>query len=136
MTWYQLTREGFVIRDGTVTVPIVDTPEHPNENPEYIAYLGWLADGGIPEPAAAEVVAVPASVTMRQARLALLAAGKLQMVEAAIAALPDPPQTAARIEWEFSNEVLRYNGFVAQIGPAIGLDAAGLDELFIAAGKL
>jgi len=80
--------------------------------------------------------AVPVEVTMRQARLALHAAGKLAAVNAAINALPDPPKTAALIEWEYSNSVRRDSQFVALLGPALGLDAAGLDALFIAAAKL
>ena len=79
---------------------------------------------------------VPQEVTMRQARLALHAAGKLTAVNAAIAALPDPPKTAALIEWEYSSTVRRDSQFVAMLGPALGLDAAGLDALFIAAAKL
>ncbi len=136
MTTYQLTGQNHVIKDGCITVPLVCMPGEANTNPDYLAYEAWLAAGGVPEPSDPVPIIVPASVTMRQARLALLAAGRLQMVEAAIAALPDPPQTAARIEWDFSNEVQRYNGFVALIGPAIGLDAAGLDDLFIKAEKL
>lgn len=76
---------------------------------------------------------VPQRVTMRQARLALLAAGLLDDVEAAIAALPSPAKEAAKIEWEYSQEVHRTHGFVAQLGPALGLDDAALDALFVAA---
>lgn len=86
------------------------------------------------EPAVVQTV--PIEVTMRQARLALHAAGKLVAVNAAINALPDPPKTAALIEWEYSNAVRRDSQFVALLGPALGLDAAGLDALFIAAAKL
>ena len=86
------------------------------------------------EPAVVEPI--PAEVTMRQARLALHAAGKLTAVNAAINALPDPPKTAALIEWEYSSTVRRDSHFVALLGPALGLDAAGLDALFIAAAKL
>jgi hypothetical protein len=86
------------------------------------------------EPAVVQTV--PIEVTMRQARLALHAAGKLVAVDAAINALPDPPKTAALIEWEYSNAVRRDSQFVALLGPALGLDAAGLDALFIAASKL
>ena len=82
------------------------------------------------------VVPVPAEVTMRQARLALHAAGKLNAVDAAINALPDPPKTAALIEWEYSSTVRRDSQFVALLGPALGLDSAALDALFIAASKL
>jgi len=79
---------------------------------------------------------VPRSVTMRQARLALLGAGKLAAVEAAIAALPEPAKTAALIEWEYSNEVQRHNGFVSQLAPLLGMTEAQLDALFIQAAAL
>ena len=92
----------------------------------------WLVSDEEPQIAQA----VPAEVTMRQARLALHAAGKLAAVTDAINALPDPPKTAALIEWEYSSTVRRDSQFVALLGPALGLDAAGLDALFVAASKL
>lgn len=93
---------------------------------------GWIVADEEPPIAAS----VPAEVTMRQARLALHAAGKLTAVNSTIAALPDPPKTAALIEWEYSSTVRRDSQFVAMLGPALGLDAAGLDALFVAASKL
>lgn len=78
----------------------------------------------------------PKAVTMRQARLALLGSGKLAAVDAAIALLPEPQKSAARIEWEYSGEVKRHNGFVAALGPALGLSEAQIDALFVAASKL
>ena len=93
---------------------------------------GWIVADVEPP----EIVWVPAEVTMRQARLALHSAGKLAAVTAAINALPDPPKTAALIEWEYSNAVRRDSKFVALLGPVLGLDAAGLDALFVAASKL
>ena len=82
------------------------------------------------------VETVPQEVTMRQARLALLAAGKLAGVEAAIASMPEPQRTAASIEWEYSNALQRSNPFVAQLGAALGIDDAAIDALFVAASKL
>lgn len=79
---------------------------------------------------------IPSSVTMRQARLALLGAGKLAAVESAIAALSEPAKTAALIEWEYSNEVQRHNGFVSQLAPALGMTEAQLDALFVQAASL
>lgn len=97
--------------------------------------VGWdYANGTFSE--AAPVVPVPTSVTMRQARLALMAAGKLAAVESAIDALSDPTKTAARIEWEYSNEVQRHNGLVAALGPALNLTSDQIDALFIEAAKL
>lgn len=79
---------------------------------------------------------VPAAVTMRQARLALLGAGLLDDVDAAINALPSPQKEAARIEWEYSQEVQRHNGFVSVLAPSLGLTPEQTDELFVQAAKL
>jgi hypothetical protein len=81
-------------------------------------------------------VVVPAAVTMRQARLALLGAGLLPAVETAIDAMTEPTKSAARIEWEYSNELQRGNALVAALGPALGLTGAQIDQLFIAAEGL
>lgn len=83
-----------------------------------------------------QVVVVPGIVTMRQARLALLEAGQLAAVEAAINALPEPQRSAARIEWDYSSEVHRDRAFVQTLGAALGLDAAALDALFTRASEL
>ena len=79
---------------------------------------------------------VPSEVTMRQARLALLGAGKLTLVDAAIDALPEPQRSAARIEWEYSSAVQRHNGFVEALGPALGMTPEQIDALFVAAAAL
>ena len=46
-------------------------------------------------------------VTMRQARLALSQAGKLTMVNDAIAVMDEPDKTAVSIEWEYGSTVER-----------------------------
>ena len=76
------------------------------------------------------------SITMRQARLGLLQAGLLGAVEAAIAALPEPKQSAARIEWEYASEVQRHNGFVSELAPLLGLNEPALDALFMSVAAL
>lgn len=93
----------------------------------------WVAAYVPPPP---EPVAVPKIVTMRQARLALLGAGKLTDVNNAINALPSPTKEAALIEWEFSNEVNRKNGLVSQLAPLLGMTDADLDAMFIAGAAL
>ena len=87
----------------------------------------------LPEPAPP---AVPPSVTMRQARLALLGAGLLASVDVAIDSLPSPQKEAARIEWEYATEVQRSSGLVPMMAAALGLDDAALDALFIEAAAL
>ena len=79
---------------------------------------------------------VPAVVSMRQARLALLGAGLMPQVAAALEALPSPQREAAQIEWEYSNEVHRYRLFVQTLGATLGLTNAQLDALFVAAAQL
>lgn len=85
---------------------------------------------------AAYVEPVPQSVTMRQARLALLAQGLLSNVDTVINALPEPDKSAAAIEWEYSQTVERNRPFVLTLGAALGLDSAGLDSLFTLAATL
>lgn len=79
---------------------------------------------------------VPQVVSMRQARLALLGAGKLAAVNSAIAAMTGMEGEAARIEWEFSSEVRRVQPLVLALGPTLGLTSAQLDALFVAAAAL
>jgi hypothetical protein len=69
---------------------------------------------------------------MRQARLALLGAGMLDDVEAAIAAAP----RAVRIEWEYATQIERASPLVAAIAAELDLDAPALDALFAAAAQL
>lgn len=79
---------------------------------------------------------VPEAITMRQARLALFAAGLLDSVDAAISSLPSPQREAARIEWEYATEVRRDSPTMALIGAALGLTAEEIDALFVdAAGR-
>jgi hypothetical protein len=80
---------------------------------------------------------IPRSVTMRQARLALLGAGLLSTVDAAIDAIEDETvKAAARIEWEYANEVWRESQFVQQLAGGLGLTGAQIDALFTAAAQL
>lgn len=100
------------------------------------AGIGWHYDGQTFSAPPPPPPAVPAIVTMRQARLALLAAGHLSKVDAALAALPSPQREAAKIEWEYATDVRRHSGLVTSVGQAIGLDASALDALFIHAATL
>lgn len=96
----------------------------------------WEVLPAYPTPSAPPVP-VPASVTMRQARLALLGAGLLDDVDTAIASIPDETtRRAAQIEWEFSNEVQRNNSFTALLGAGLGLGPEQVDALFIQAAAL
>ena len=82
------------------------------------------------------VVAVPEVVTMRQARLALLGAGLLAQVNTAVANMPGAEGDAARIEWEYAQEVRRDSPLVAALSAAFGWTGAQLDDLFTEGAKL
>ena len=100
----------------------------------------WTVRAATPDEQTAidegDKVPVPQEVSMRQARLALLARGVLGQVDAAIESLPSPDREAARIEWDYSSVVARNSPLVVMMGAALGLDDAALDELFITAARL
>ena len=136
MTTYKLTGENYVIKDGETKVPIANTPEFPNTNPDYLAYKAWLAAGGVPEPADALPTPIPATCTRRQGRLALLQAGYLAAVEQSIAVIADPAQRmAAQIEYE-ADTWGRDNAFLQGMWAQLGGTAEQLDDLFALAVTL
>ena len=75
-------------------------------------------------------------ITMRQCRLALLAAGLLDSVDTALATLPEPDKSAATIAWEYGASVERLSDFVVGMGPLLGLTDLEVDALFEQAGAL
>ena len=76
-------------------------------------------------------------VTMRQARRALLDAGLLDQVDAAIAAIADATERRqAEIDWEYATTVERLWPWVQTLGAALGLSAEALDALFEQAATL
>lgn len=96
----------------------------------------WSVREMTPEDLAASSPPVPQEVTMRQARLALLAIGKLNQVAPAIESLTGADRDIARIEWEFSSAVVRSRSLVVMLGHVLGLDDEALDQLFITAARL
>ena len=89
-----------------------------------------------PQPELPPVNPVPQTVSMRQARLALLGAGLLSTVEAAIAAQVEPLKSQIEIEWTYATEIDRQWPTLLALAPALGLDSDDLDNLFIAASQL
>ncbi len=78
------------------------------------------------QPVAAAPVPVPETVTPRQIRWALNAAGLRATVEAAISGADQNTKDA----WEFSNEVRRDNPLLNSLAAALGMSSEQLDELF------
>ena len=126
MTTYQLSTEGYVVRDGDTKVPTVDMPNFPNTNPDYFEYLAWLAAGGVPLPAELR----PAAEIAAGLRLAL-AAEYRRCIQVIAAGYP----LSERESWPVQTEEAR----ALETDPAAAtpwIDAAaaarGLDRLVLA----
>ena len=76
---------------------------------------------------------VPTVISMRQARLALLGAGLLSVVENSIISGTDE---AMKIEWEYATEVRRDWESLIAMATVLGLTELDLDNLFIEGAKL
>lgn len=96
--------------------------------PEHVAQ----ADGSWVVPPAP----VPASVTMRQARQAMLSAGILAQVDALIAAMPGEEGESARIDWAYARDVKRDWPLIGPLGQQVGLNEQQVDDLFIYAASI
>lgn len=78
------------------------------------------------EPYVAPPAPPVTQVTMRQARLALLAADLLDDVEAMITQAP----RSVQIEWEYATVVDRNSVLVQEIGNQLGLTTEQMDQMF------
>ncbi|UGA46806.1 hypothetical protein HU230_0012485 [Bradyrhizobium quebecense] len=76
--------------------------------------------------------AVPQTVTPLQARLALLGAGLLDQVTAAVNAAGG----ATLITWNYAAQFDRNDPMILSLGAALNLTAAQIDALFVQAAKL
>lgn len=128
----QLLQERGDIPADWVAVQFSETtfPSGPQES--------WIWDGAniTVDPIKLKALQVPAAVTMRQARLALLGAGLLDQVDTAIAAATGTDGKEAQITWEYSSDVMRTNPIFQQLSAALGLTSGQIDDLFISAAKL
>ena len=119
----------------------IEPPVAPNGQVAVWAGAAWAVLPNIAPPDAApqspeHADGVPVSVSMAQARLALLGAGLLAQVDAAIAAMPGIDGEAARIEWEFRPSVRRDSPLVQGLSGVLGLTGEQLDALFVAAAAI
>ncbi|MDD2988937.1 MAG: hypothetical protein PHI64_08245 [Zoogloea sp.] len=97
---------------------------------------GWIHAESLNAAIAHFASAGKSTITLRQCKLALLNAGKLQDVLAYIDAMPEPQRTAALIEFDYANEVERSSVLLNTVAAAIGLSESELNELFESAKVL
>jgi hypothetical protein len=80
---------------------------------------------------------VPQSVSMAQARQALMDAGLFDAIDGGLNALPDgPTKRKALTFWEYSPTVSRNGELVTMLAAQFGLTDKQLDALFLAAAEI
>ena len=125
------------VREGT---PVLTDKDHYEQQWEIVELFSTQAEKDAAIAADIEAkrkASVPASVTRRQAKQALLLNGLLANVQPAIDAIPDAAQRAMiQIEWDDSQVFERDRPALIALGSALGLTNVQLDDLFIGAAQL
>jgi hypothetical protein len=93
---------------------------------------GTLVNGVYTPPKVDEIQKGPITVTPRQARLALLAAGLLDQVQSAV----DQAGGATKITWEYATEISRDDPMIEVVGQSLNLTSQQIDNLFTQASAL
>jgi hypothetical protein len=128
---YQLTNSEIIRR-------VADSAFIPADerNRDYREYLAWVEAGNEPLPPDPVPVVVPQTVSMAQARLALIGAGLFSAIDAGLKALPEPQRTTALTAWEYAPTVSRNGALVTTLAGQFGLTETQLDDLFTAAAAI
>lgn len=100
----------------------IEVPAAPDDARQIWGFPGW---GETP-------VAVPTTVTKRQAKLALLDSGILDDVETLVSSL----DRGTRIEWEDSTEFHRDSPIISSLAKGLGLSEKDVDTLFLKASAM
>ena len=80
---------------------------------------------------------VPEKITKLQLKIQLVRMGfDLQIIENAIAGLPEPQKTFATLSWTEATNFYRDNDMIASVGQMLNLTSEQIDELFIEAEKI
>jgi hypothetical protein len=127
MTMYKLTNTDSIVRTADGAYIPAD-----ERNSDYAKYLAWVSAGNVAEPADPISPVIPQSVTPLQATRALLQAGFLDAVEAAVAAADRETQLA----WAKATAFERNSPFVLGMKTVLGWTDEQVDSLFILAATL
>ena len=137
MTTYQLTNEGYVIRDDGARVPITTSLDIKEVNPDFVKYQDWLSAGGVPLPAELLPPEVPQQITRAQGKAALISQGLWASVLDFVATMPDDTQRAlAEVALNDTLTWQRNSPFLNSATAQLGLPQTDLDALFIAASQI
>jgi hypothetical protein len=98
--------------------------------PEIVCGMLW--DGEQFTTPAPTPAPVPQSVSPRQARTALRAAGLLSDVNAAVAAAGEQ----AQIDWDYALEIRRDDALIASMAASLNITNEQIDDLFRAAAQV
>lgn len=131
-----------IIKNGLIINRVVADDTWVNQDSETTSILettqeysiGGTLINGVYTPPVEPVIEIPpvTVVSPRQARLALMKAGLLDQVEAAVT----QAGTEAKIYWDYSLEIHRDAPLIASIGQSMGLTDSQLDDLFTQAATL
>ncbi len=123
---YGNSDNSIIISDDGMSIPATGGNRH------YREVLDWVVAGNTIEPYEAPPPPPVTTVTPRQARLALNAAGLLAAAEALIAAADQP----TKITWEYATVFERNNPLIVALGAQLNLTEEQIDNLFVAASQL
>lgn len=126
--------------DGSITAGPIEGSTWSGITPDsrfWPIVMEWEAEGNTINPYVPETPSLR-PLTARQLRLGLVTHGiMLDRVEVAIAAIPDPQaRSVAQIEWEYASQFEREYPLLAQIGQALGLSEAQIDDMWSVALEL
>ena len=116
-------------RDAIITTLTAERDAANARIAELEAQIAAAAEGAVDENG------VPVRVPMAAGRIALIRAGKLSAVEAALAAMQGQPGEEAREWFEYSSHIERRHPTVVAMTPLIGT-SADVDALFLAAAEI
>lgn len=125
-----------VLRVDPITVRPAETAGQYRKAPEDVE-IGWLDDGNDYSPPPAKPITIPEAVEAWQAKRALVDSGHYALVEGAINALGDDPESlSVKVDWASAKTFRRDWPALVALAAQLDLDADDLDALFMHAATL